>query len=246
MMDKKDKKDKKSTKVKTNHRFLDEAGDTAFYGKGKKIIIGKEGVSSCFIIGMVKFREPLDEIRNKIIDLQKKVEADPYYQVKSVLKKKSGAGYYFHATDDLPEVRKLFFDLLKSINCSFEAVVGRKTIEKYETTHKGKEEYFYADLLSHLLKDKLEKKNKLILNVAERGISTKNHNLQLALEKAKERWAGKKSVAENASFTRHDIKANVVFNVLYPTQEPLLMWLIIFAGLFNVYLCEAKPGTTIS
>jgi hypothetical protein len=44
--------------IQTNHRFLDEAGDTAFYGRGKKIIIGTEGVSKCFIIGMVKFREP--------------------------------------------------------------------------------------------------------------------------------------------------------------------------------------------
>ncbi|MBK7110374.1 MAG: hypothetical protein IPH61_14940 [Bacteroidetes bacterium] len=42
--------------IKTNHRFLDEAGDTAFYGKGKKAIIGNEGVSNCFMIGMVKFK----------------------------------------------------------------------------------------------------------------------------------------------------------------------------------------------
>jgi Protein of unknown function (DUF3800) len=209
--------------IKTNHRFLDEAGDTSFYGSGRKANIGSPGVSNTFILGMVKFREPLEEARRKVSLLQTQVANDPYYQVKSVQKKKQGSGYYFHATDDLPEVRKLFFDLLKSMQCTFEAVVGRKTIERYENTHKGKEEYFYADLLSHLLKNKLQQNEKLILNVAERGGSTKNHNLQLALEKAKERLANSMGRKDNSQLvTRHDIAANVAFNVQYPTQEPLL------------------------
>ncbi|MBA3649406.1 MAG: DUF3800 domain-containing protein [Chitinophagales bacterium] len=212
--------------IKTNHRFLDEAGDTAFYGKGKKTIIGSEGVSGCFILGMVKFKEPLEPVRKKIVQLQNQVANDPYYQVPSILKRKQGAGYYFHATDDLPEVRKTFFDFIKSTKCSFEAVVGRKTIERYETLHKGKEEYFYADLLSHLLKNKMEGEVKLILNIAERGRSTKNNNLLLAMEKAKERVAeniNKKNAEITASkVTRHDIITNVAFNVVYPTQEPLL------------------------
>jgi len=32
------------------HRFLDEAGDTTFYGKGKVSTIGNEGSSHCFIL----------------------------------------------------------------------------------------------------------------------------------------------------------------------------------------------------
>ena len=35
----------------TYHRFLDEAGDTTFYGKGNTPILGKEGVSQYFILG---------------------------------------------------------------------------------------------------------------------------------------------------------------------------------------------------
>ena len=105
-------------------------------------------------------------------------------------------------------------------------LVQSKTIERYETVHKGKEEYFYADLLSHLLKNKMEGEEKLVLNIAERGRSTKNNNLLLALEKAKERVAeniNKKSAAgESKPITRHDIKTNVAFNVLFPTQDPLL------------------------
>lgn len=82
------------------HRFVDEAGDTTVYGKGKTNTIGENGVSLCFIIGMVKFKEPLESLRERIIELQKKIETDPYFDAPSVRKKTNGSGYYFHATDD--------------------------------------------------------------------------------------------------------------------------------------------------
>ena len=124
-------------------------------------------------------------------------------------------------------------DFIKELDCSFEAIVGRKSVTRYETVHKGKEQYFYADLLSHLLKDKLGIRDKLVLHIAERGKSTKNANLELALEKAKERLAHsmnqdavKKEKNEpgliGKLFTRRDIQANIVFNVTKPVQEPLL------------------------
>ena len=201
-------------KLMDYHRFLDEAGDTTFYGKGKKNIIGTNGVSNVFILGMIKVKDPLDEVREKINALQEKITKNEFYHVPSVLKKINKNGYYLHATDDLPEVRKEMFDLMKTINCSFEAVVGRKDIERYETKHKGKEEYFYADLLSHLLKNKLSKHEKLVMHISERGKSTKNHNLELAFLKAKQRFS---KINGNTG-----MKTKVVFNVNYPTKDPLL------------------------
>ena len=67
---------------------------------------------------MVKFKQPLDDIRKAVSDLQNKVANDPFYDVASIRKKKDSSGYYFHATDDLPEVRKLFLDYIKTLNCS--------------------------------------------------------------------------------------------------------------------------------
>lgn len=200
--------------AKEYHRFVDEAGDTTFYLKGKKNALGTNGVSNVFILGMIKIYEPLVIVREKIRSLQTKIENDPFYDVPSVQKKKAKNGYYLHATDDLPEVRKEFFDLIKTINCSFEAVVGRKTIERFVTKHKEKEEYFYADLLSHLLKNKFSKYPKLVLNISERGQSTKHTNLDLALKKAKQRFLEKNQVTK--------MKTNVLFQVQNPTQEPLL------------------------
>jgi hypothetical protein len=221
----------KNKDIKHNHRFLDESGDTTFYGKGRKNILGTNGVSNCFIIGMLKIKQPLNEVREAVNELQQKVANDPYFDVASIRDKKASHGYYFHAKNDLPEVRKLFLDFINSIDCSFEAVVGRKNIERYETKHKGKEQYFYADMLSHLLKNKLQKNEKLVLHIAERGKCTKNANLELALEKAKERVAinnNHKSIINTEEWcnlkhlTRKDIVSNVVFNVTQPIQEPVL------------------------
>lgn len=197
--------------IHDNHRFLDEAGDTTFYGAGKVPIVGQNGVSLCFILGMVKFKEPLQSIRQRILDLQNQVANDPYFRdIPSITKKINQGGFYFHATDDLPEVRKIFYDFIASLNCSFEAFVGRKFPALYENKHNGKEAEFYADLLSHLLKNKLNKKGKLVLNIASRGKTTKNNTLQLALEKAKARNRGK------------TVTTSVLFNVQNHRAEPLL------------------------
>ena len=88
------------------HRFLDEAGDTTFYGKGKRLIIGEQGVSKSFMIGMLKLNEPLEDVRKKILILKNEVLNNSYINsVSSVKKRIEKNTYYFHATDDIPEVR---------------------------------------------------------------------------------------------------------------------------------------------
>lgn len=69
-------------------------------------------------------------------------------------------------------------------------------------------------MLSHLLKNKLTNHKKMVLNIASRGKSTKNHNLELALLKAQERFA--------KAHTGKEQKTKVVFNVMEQTTEHLL------------------------
>ena len=201
----------------TRHRFLDEAGDTTFFGKMHTPVIGiQEGVSLCFMLGMVKFRSPLEPIRQNIRDLQDQVANDPYFKdVLSIRKKKmESGGYYFHATDDPQEARKVFYDFIHTLDVSFEAVVGRKIPDLYVRKHNSRESEFYADLLSHLLKNKLQSGGDLILNVAQRGKVTRNIVFEQALEKATIRFLKRKS--------SDHIKTKIAFNVQYPRTEPLL------------------------
>jgi hypothetical protein len=197
------------------HYFLDEAGDPSFYGKGKSIIVGTPGVSSCYFLGMVKFRSNLDLIRQEVSRLHREVTQDVYFKnIGSIEKKKNKYGFYFHATDDIPEIRMLFFKFLNSLDCSFEAVVGRKIPNLYEKKHNANPHEFYADLLSHLLYHKLLHKNRVVLNIAERGTSTRLENLKLGLQKAEERFV--------LHYPETALDHNVVFNVQNQTSEPLL------------------------
>lgn len=201
--------------IKTTHRFLDEAGDTTFYGKGRKPIIGQSGVSLTFGLGMLKINEDLQSARQKVIELQHKVEHDDYLNViPSIRKKIASGGFYFHATDDPPEVRQLAFQLIKQIDCSLEMMVARKIPVMFWLKHNRKESEFYADVLSHLLKNKLASGHKYVLNIARRANSTSNRNLQMALEKAHGR-AQKKHAQD-------DLTSLVVFNVQTPRTEPLI------------------------
>jgi hypothetical protein len=199
----------------TYHYFLDEAGDSTFYGKGRTPILGQEGVSSCFILGLLKVNEPLSVVREKVVSLQKRIVEDPYYEkVSSILKKKATYGYHLHAKDDVPEVRKVAFEMIRSIDCTFEAVVARKIYYLFETKHKSSEADFYADLLSHLLKNRLGKNERVVLNIAERTRCTTFNNLQKGLDKA--------LAYAKPRFSVRSQDHRIVFNVQKPTVEPLL------------------------
>ena len=107
------------------HRFLDEAGDSTFYGKSRLPIIGQPGVSHCFILGMVAFKSPLDEIRAAIIKHQTEIgENEIFQKVPSVQKRLIRGGFYFHAKDDLPvwhQARNALSSMLRRAAHSLEA-----------------------------------------------------------------------------------------------------------------------------
>lgn len=199
----------------TTHRFLDEAGDTTFFGPNKQPIVGQNGVSLCFAIGIMKFLDELAPIRAKVKQLQEEVAKDRYLNViPSIDKKIKGKGFFFHATDDSPEVRERFFRFIESVNCSCEIVVARKSPYIFLTQHQGNDSIFYADVLSHVLKNRLKMSQKLVLNIAERGTSTKNANLQRALDIAVSRFEKRNAIT--------DVSSRVVFNVQNHHTEPLL------------------------
>lgn len=227
------------TKVPTSHRFLDEAGDPTFFKKGRILAVGEPGVSLAFSLGMVKFNGDLQPIRAGIRRLQDEIAKDDYLnRIASVAKKVSGGGFYFHATDDSPEVRERMFRFIQSLDCSLEMVVARKIPALFAKKHHNKDSEFYADLLSHLIKNKLKLGQRLVLNIADRGVSTRNMNLELALSKAHERFRKKWSAGE--------IQYSVVFNVQTPRTDRFSVWPTICAGPYSESSSVGKCGITNS
>ncbi|MCC5840007.1 MAG: hypothetical protein JJT96_07775 [Opitutales bacterium] len=199
----------------TEHRFLDETGDSTFYGKGRKLIVGENGVSLSFGMGIVRIDRPLAEVRKEVQALQQQVEQDELLNpLPSVLKRIAKGGFFFHACKDTPDVRSVFLRYLRELPCEAEVVIARKIPALFEKQHCGREDEFYADLLSHLIKRRVKRSGTLVLNVAERGSSTREkmlaQALDLAIDRAKKRWG-----SEGA-------RRRVVFNVQTPLSEPLL------------------------
>ena len=205
----------KFQKPPTSHRFLDEAGDTVILGKGGVPVFGQPGVSLAFGIGMVKFAGELASVRQRIGELEREIESDAYLnRIPSIARQVAASGFHLHAKDDPPEVREKFYHLIRELDCSLEMMVARKIPALFVRKHDAKESEFYADVLSHLLKNKLKLGEKLVLNIAARGNSTKNTNLDRALHKATARFLKLHEVDE--------IRSQVVFNLQTPRTEPLL------------------------
>jgi hypothetical protein len=197
------------------HRFIDEVGDTTFYGKGKEVILGQEGVSQIFGMGIAKFSRPLAEVRAQIVALQRQVEQDPLLNaIPSVAKRMAKGGFYFHACKDTPDVRTVFLHYLRDLDCEIEVVIARKIHSLFIHKHHGKDDEFYADVLSHLIKGRLKLPRRLVLNIAERGSSTRTRVLEEAVAKA----SGRAEKRWDATA----LKGEIAFNVQNPLREPLL------------------------
>jgi hypothetical protein len=197
------------------HRFIDEVGDTTFFGKGGVTILGREGVSMVFGMGSVRIDRSLAEVRAEIAALQKQVESDPLlYPIPSVAKRISKGGFFFHACKDTPDVRSVFLHYLRELPCEIEVVMARKIPSIFVQKHHGKDDEFYADVLSHLIKSRLHEPQRLVLNVAQRGSSTRAKVLDEALNKA--------LGSAGRLWQQQDLKSEVVFNVQTPLTEPLL------------------------
>jgi hypothetical protein len=196
-------------------RFIDETGDLNFFSKGGDFAVGENGISKTFGIGMARLKQDLEETRKHIRSLCLEVEGDSYLNtVPSVRRRMELGGFYFHAKDDVPEIRERFFKFLKSTNFSLEIYIARKILDIFVKKHNKNENEFYADILAHLLKNKMGKYSRLVLNIAQKGSATTELNLELATQKALNRFR-KNQPGKNGI-------CSIVYNVQNFSVDPLL------------------------
>lgn len=189
--------------------FVDEAGDPAFYGKGKKIIVGEEGCSRVFSVGFLRTHDP-QLIRSKLADVRLEVLVDRYLKAVPSVQKSLRA---FHAKDDCPEVRRLVFAALEKIDFGVQVIVGRKAEYRFRGTHGGSQDQFYDDLVGRLFQRQLHLSVQNTIVFATRGNKTRQHALRAAVEAGADRF---RQAYEGAAVTAVEVLTS------QPAQEPAL------------------------
>ena len=131
---------------RVRHYFVDEAGDGTLFDRKGRVIIGTEGCSRYFILGLVDVPDP-DLLQRELEELRAQLLADPYFKdVPSFQPEAQKTTLAFHAKDDVPEVRREVFALLLRHEFRFLAVVRdkQKLIEYVRQRNESDPAYRYT------------------------------------------------------------------------------------------------------
>lgn len=176
-----------------SHYFVDEAGDGTLFNRRGKVIIGTEGCSQFFMLGLLHAPDPtvlqtaLDTLRSQLL-------ADPYFKkIPSMQPQHRKTAFAFHAKDDLPEIRREVFKILmEQQGLRFFAVVRDKQsvlTEVQRSTNRYSPNDLYDKTVSRLFKSRLHKEDGYFITFAKRGSSDRTIALKTALETARQRAA---------------------------------------------------------
>jgi hypothetical protein len=157
--------------------FVDETGDgVIFDGKGR-VLVGTGKVQDHFTLGMVECLS-LDELTTDLANLRAQLVADPYFKgVPSMRSEAKKTALYFHAKDDLPEVRREVFKVLERHDFSFYAIVrtmpavARRVKERNERdpTYRYRPTELYDSAVRRLFDKKLHTRPAFDVVFASRG-----------------------------------------------------------------------------
>ena len=176
------------------HYFIDEAGDPRLFGRRRVSVVGDEGVSNYFILGKLEVDDPAT-LSRELESLKAALLADPYFKnVPSMQPEEKKTAVFFHACDDLPEVRYQVLKLLSRQSVAFYAVIRdkRRIIEQVraqnqaDPTYWYKENNLYDELVRHLFKGRFHRGDHFEIYFAKRGKSNRTAALEMALEQARE------------------------------------------------------------
>ncbi|MEJ5259321.1 MAG: DUF3800 domain-containing protein [Anaerohalosphaeraceae bacterium] len=179
--------------------FVDEAGDLTFFNSKGQIIIGPEGVSRFFLVGVACLPNP-QEADQKLSALRKQLLEDPYFSgVPSMHPDAGKTALLFHASKDLPEVcREVFRMLASQIEAKVLVVVRRKRVLAEEAKKffekfgiKISSNDIYDDLIKRLFRNLLHKSDKNRIFISRRGRHDRLDALKKAVEKAKKNFTHK-------------------------------------------------------
>lgn len=179
--------------------FVDEAGDPTLFGARGKVLVGTEGCSRHFMLGVLHV-DDVQALSAELQTLRQSLLADPYFKrVPSMQPEQRKTALAFHAKDDVPEVRREVFQVLARHPLRFFALVRDKLAvaqyvqqrNAFDDTYRFNPNELYDSLVSRLFKDRLHLSPEVRVCFARRGSSDRSQALFAALEKAGTRFAQK-------------------------------------------------------
>ena len=189
--------------------FVDEAGDATLFAPNGKVIIGSEGCSRYFILGMLDIADP-DTLNLELELLRGRLLADPYFKkVPSMHPINRKTALAFHAKDDVAEVRREVFTLLMSFDLRFFAVVRDKLRvvgyvrqrSENEIVYRYHPNELYDYMVRLLFKNLLHKDDAYEITFSKRGKEDRTAALEQALDRARERFASQWGIQSVAPVT---------------------------------------------
>jgi hypothetical protein len=189
--------------------FVDEAGDPTLFGSKGKVLVGTEGCSRFFILGTLDVEAP-DTLAGCLSDLRTRLLGDPYFKnVPSMQPHEKRTALYFHAKDDLPEVRREVLSLLQQQRVRFSAIVRDKlrVLAYARRRNETDPEYryhpneLYDFMVRRLFKQRLHTHGAYRICFARRGNSDRTQALTHVLETARQRFAVGRSIAAEPQIT---------------------------------------------
>lgn len=186
--------------------FVDEAGDGTLFARRGQVIVGTKGCSRFFMLGLLDVPDP-QALEYEMTTLRASLLADPYFaNVPSMQPKTRKTAVAFHAKDDLPEVRREVFTLLKNVpGLRFFAVVTDKlrVLEYVRQRNLRQPSYryhpneLYDYLVRRLFRDRLHKDDGYTICFAARGKANRTVALRKALEQARQNFHTKKGISSD-------------------------------------------------
>lgn len=185
----------KETPSPVRHYFIDEGGDSTLFSRSGKVLVGTEGCSRFFILGLLDVPNPT-ALQRRLDTLRMELVNDAYFNgVPSLQPNARKTALAFHAKDDLPEVRRDVFRLLRETEgLRFYAVVADKlSVLEYvrqrnrqEAAYRYRPHELYDSLSGYLFIERVSQHSQYEVIFSKLGKSTKPAALQKLVEAA---WA---------------------------------------------------------
>jgi len=192
--------------VECRYYFVDEAGDGTLFDSRGHVLIGEQGVSRYFVLGVLDMPDP-EQLQKELDELRQHLLADPYFKkVPSMQPEARKTALMFHAKDDVPEVRREVFALLQKHEFRFMAVVRNKerVLDYVKRRNAVDVSYHYNPndlydfMVRVLFKNLLHQDERYEIYFSKRWGQDRTEALKQALQIARERFAqqwGKQSSA---------------------------------------------------